>query len=412
MATPCSLFVEDFTGVNAAAPSALLNDQWMCRKCGRIAAEHLHRQEQKQELWYKVSGAISRPTSHAGARYELFKLASPHGLYPPGLNAETAFETEANSQGDRSIIKFSVVFETRTQAASFVDGIKMYLYRNDGDLELLDDQGSKTGDLLVSEIPPFAATVQSCVLTSHYKPQNGEAEPGSPLVDMVVETRSGDITVDVTLLSTHDPVFRYQRIENDSSFALLCPESAHIFPSAKCTGIYEWLDKPDFNRLALSRDFHVNFDGTGRGEGKRPKTMQTFAIRPLRPTNGFPICSFDDCLCYRIPLELVLNENGIAQALLAKLGKSAVLNRNQGTRWTITGADVRVFYPQSRRVTLVTEKTDSGSLDLVTAIPGLENLNECWSNSQDDLYTLAEAELLEKCLLWNYENALESWRLV
>ena len=131
----------------------------------------------------------------------------------------------------------------------------------------------------------------------------------------------------------------------------------------------------------MSRDFHINFDGSGRGRGKRRKTMQTFAIKPLRTAHGFPICSFNGCSCFRIPLELVLNKNEIAEALLAKLGNNAKLNKNQGTRWTITGADIQVFYPQSHCVTLVTEETDSGDLDLVTAIPGVENLNECWSNS-------------------------------
>eukprot|EP00978_Attheya_sp_CCMP212_P011628 scaffold28784_cov53-Attheya_sp.AAC.5 len=90
---------------------------------------------------------------------------------------------------------------------------------------------------------------------------------------------------------------------------------------------------------------------------------------------------------------------------------NAALNRHQGTRWTISGADVQVYqHLQNRRVTLVTEETDNGAPVLVTAIPGVENLNECWSNSQDDLYKLEAAEVMEKCLLWNYQNALESWR--
>jgi hypothetical protein len=39
----CTLFVEDFTGVSTA-PSALLDEQWKCRKCGRLAADHPHGQ--------------------------------------------------------------------------------------------------------------------------------------------------------------------------------------------------------------------------------------------------------------------------------------------------------------------------------------------------------------------------------
>ena len=140
--------------------------------------------------------------------------------------------------------------------------------------------------------------------------------------------------------------------------------------------------------------------------------MQTFAIKPVRPESGFTISIIDRCPYFRIPLELEFNNNGIAAGLLPKLGNNAILNKNQGARWTITGADVHVFYPQNHHVALITEATDSGNLELVTAIPGVENLNECWSNSQDDLYSLAAAEILEKCLLWNYRNALKKWRLV
>ena len=364
------------------------------------------------QRFQKVSGTISQHISHCGARFQLFKLACPGGLYPPELDAETAFETVASSQVDRSILRFSVVFTTIVRATEFVSDVEMYLLHNKMHLELLDDQGSKTDHPTVTEIAPFAITFQNSVLLSHYKPRTGEAEPMSPPIDMVVETRSFEGSVDVSLLSTTDTTFRFQRIETDSSFTLAAPESAHIFPSAQCTGKYRWLDAPEYNRLALSRDVHVNFDGTGRGRGKRRKTVQTFAIKPVRPEGWFTISIIDGCPCFRIPLELEFNNNGIAVGLLPKLGNNAILNKNQGARWTITGADVHVFYPQDHRVTLITEVKDSGDLDLVTAIPGVENLNECWSNSQDDLYSLAAAEILEKCLLWNYRNALEKWRLI
>lgn len=368
-------------------------------------------QQQREDSWYKVSGAISRPRSHAGARYELFKLASHGGLYLPGLDATTAFATGDTNEANCSIINFSVVFMELNQAAKFIDGIRMYLLKNVGYLKLFDDQANTVDRPTTSETPSFRITLDHTILQSDYKPQNGEVEPGSPLVDMVVETRSNDITVDVTFLSRRDPTFKFQRIENNASFAMAEPESAHIFPRYKCLEKYEWLDTPEFNRLALSRDVHVNFDGTGRGRGKRRKTVQTFAMRPSRPSNGFPICRIGDCPCYKIPLELVLNNNEIANALLTKLGNNAALREHQDSRWTISGADVAIYHPQNRRVTLVTEKDDDGTV-LVTAIPGVEDLNECWSNSPDDLYTVEAAEILEKCLLWNYQNALDSWMLL
>lgn len=370
-------------------------------------------EKQQQQRWYKVSGAISRPTSHAGARYELFKLASHDGLYLPGLDPTTAFATGDADEASRSIISFCVVFMELNQAAKFIDGIRMYLLKNVGYLELFDDQANTVDRPTTSEIPSFRITLDhTMILQSDYKAQNEEVEPGSPLVDMVVETRSNDITVDVTLLSRRDPTFKFQRIENNASFGLADAESAHIFPSAKCLGKYEWLDGLEFNRLALSRDVHVNFDGTGRGRGKRRKTVQTFSIRPLRPDSGFPICHIGDCICYKVPLELVLNNNEIADALLSKLGNHAALRKHEDSRWTISGADVAIYHPQNKRVTLVTEKDNDDSTVIVTAIPGVEDLNECWSNSPDDLYAVEAAEILEKCLLWNYQNALKSWRLL
>lgn len=106
-----------------------------------------------------------------------------------------------------------------------------------------------------------------------------------------------------------------------------------------------------------------------------------------------------------------MNVNEIAVALLRNLGKNTALHKHPNARWTITGADVRIFYPWSRPLELTRESTDDGSSVLVTAIPGVDDLKDSWSNSADDLYTLESAEILEKCLLWNYENALESWRL-
>ena len=108
---------------------------------------------------------------------------------------------------------------------------------------------------------------------------------------------------------------------------------------------------------------------------------------------------------------MVLNVNEIAEGLLSRLGSNAVLNRHPDRRWTIAGTDVCIFYPRDRRLTLEMESLDDGSSVLVSAIPGVDNLEDCWSNSADDLYTVEAAEVLEKCLLWNYQNALESWRL-
>ena len=74
---------------------------------------------------------------------------------------------------------------------------------------------------------------------------------------------------------------------------------------------------------------------------------------------------------------------------------------NSGSRWTIDGPDVTVYHPKGRRVSLKTEETDKGTRSLVTAIPCVDDLNDCWSNSPSNLYSVEAAELMEKCLLWN-----------
>ena len=157
-----------------------------------------------------------------------------------------------------------------------------------GQLVLTNNEGSVVNELTAIMVPSYPIDTNFYILETHYVAQNDEAQLGSPVVDMLIDVcTNDDITVDVTLLSRRDPTSVFQRFENDLSFVLADPESAHIFPSSKCKGIYEWLDKQEYNRLALSRDVHINFAGTARGRGKRRKTQQTFAIRPLRPPNGY-----------------------------------------------------------------------------------------------------------------------------
>jgi len=261
-----------------------------------------------------------------------------------------------NVEVGRSIVSFAVVFQDMGQVAMFINGITLYLMKNKDQLALMNDQGSAVDEPTTTEIPSYPINQSFIILQTHYKPHDGEADPGSPLIDMVVDIRSSDrITVDVTLLSRRDPTFQFQRIENNNSFGLADPESAHIFPSAKCQGIYEWLDQPEFNRLALSRDVHLNFDGIGRGRGKRRKTQQTFAIRPLRPLNGYSTCTIANVQCYKIPLELVLNVNEIGETLMTRLGKNAAIHKHNGSRWTIDGPDVTVYHPTDRQISLRTD---------------------------------------------------------
>lgn len=372
--------------------------------------------DEQPDPWFHVSGSISRPSTHAGARYNLFRFASSDGFYPQGCDANTAFETfPSPREGDESnILKFSVVFQSLPAAAKFLDSVGTYLRQTRGMLRFCDNEGNEECMPPMTTIAPYPITPQNKILLMHYAPRGGDAAPSSPLFEVMIETRSdsGDSTANVTLLSRRDEVFRYQRIENSTAFALADPESAHIFPSSKCVGQYEWLDDKPFNRLALSRDLHLNFDGTGRGRGKRRKTVQTFAIRPLRNHDRYSNAVIDDVECYEIPLEIVINDNTKAEPLLARLENHAQLNRNENERWTITGAEVRLFYPRNRRIDLIPEveqHAENMARELVTAVPGVNNLSDCWSNSPQNLLSLEAAEIMEKCLCWNCEEALRTW---
>jgi hypothetical protein len=118
-------------------------------------------------------------------------------------------------------------------------------------------------------IQPFDLADISPILEADYTGRNHEAVPpkDSPVVEVTFLSRRSHLSLSgrtgatefVTFLSRRDPVFTFQRIEQIIIFALADPESAHIFPSAKCSVVYEWLDDKEYNRLALSYDLHVNF---------------------------------------------------------------------------------------------------------------------------------------------------------
>ena len=160
-------------------------DDPSCNRAILFNAFEQHLQQQQQLCWYMVSGVISRPSTHAGARYELFMLAAGSGLYPQNMDANTAFASKASeTEVDCSLLSFSVVFTDNTQTAQFVDNVLMYLQQNEGELFLLDDNLSKTESLQIKKIPPFQEpAVLGRVMQIHYKPLEGEMDPGSPIVD-------------------------------------------------------------------------------------------------------------------------------------------------------------------------------------------------------------------------------------
>ena len=187
------------------------------------------RQQLQQPDWFQVSGSISRPKTHAGARFNLFKFGAG-GIYPQGLDANSAFlSLPLENDNDRSRLSFSVVFDSRKSAVEFIDNVATYVQQSRDTLYFCDGQGRKTPVPVAQKITVFSIDGSSSILRSHYAPRDSEllAAPEqveSPLIDVTFETRSfnsGD-TEDVTVLSTSTDIFVYQKIENASGLLNMC----------------------------------------------------------------------------------------------------------------------------------------------------------------------------------------------
>ena len=388
-------------------------------------------QQQQQPRFFLVKGTINRPSSHAGARHALFRFAADFsGIYPQGLNANTAFCARSSSEGDddktdRRLLDFSVVFANRESAQQFINNLASYVKLTEGQIFFCDNNGGNAvKDPSWQLIQPYDPANMSPILEAHYTGRNhGDVSPmDSPVAEVRFSSRQSsadntdNATAYVTLLSQSNPVFHLQRVEQLSTFDLAEAESAHLFPSAKCSGVYEWLDDKDYNRLALSRDLHINFDGTGRGRGKRRKTARVLAFKPQRPCNGYKIVQMPNSTerVYEIPLEIVLNDSNKANAVLRRLGKNVEIKKSSsgGSPVTLVGPDLKVCYPAERRVSIKKEEMQchggTTALVFVNKVPGVDDLTTCWSVC-DDGQSLEAAEVLEKCLLWNYKEAIDIW---
>jgi len=192
-------------------------------------------------------------------------------------NAAFAVEKHPTEMINR-LLSISVAFSDERSANSFIVNVDKYIVSTHG----VDYHNNNK--LIAKQVEP---NKDRLVLESDYVPTqaDGEAPHDSPVWN--VEVSSMDISAfsSTTIYSRSDTVFKYQRIEADTAFARTGPEGAHIFPHAKCKGIYEWLDKATFNRLALSRDGHKNFDGAAHGRGVHAATSALVALEPSRTTS-------------------------------------------------------------------------------------------------------------------------------
>lgn len=228
---------------------------------------------QPRSSWHLVTGTIQRNEAIAGSRHALFKLASG-GYYPEGMDPTDSFPVNVHpTERTKRLLSASVVFSYLGSAEAFIVKVA----------------GFVASTRSIAYHTPFRTTHvepynnHRLILETDYVPNqaDGEAPHDSPVWDVEVLAMDISALSPTTIFSRSDTVYKYQRIEAERAFARTDPEGAHIFPKAKCKGQYEWLDRPTFNRLALSRDGHKNFDGTANGQGVHAATS---AIVTLEPT--------------------------------------------------------------------------------------------------------------------------------
>ena len=307
-----------------------------------------------------MKGTIQRPKSSAGVRFKLVQLARG-GYYPENGNLEDAFKCLPHpAEAELRLISVSVVFLDENAANIFIADVHSYVTKSPG-VVLYNGE-----DFHCTEIDRF--NPKHLVLETHYKPreQDGEAPLDSPVWD--VEISSMDVSSLTSYYTYNDTVYKYQRIEEPNAFARSIPEGAHIFPKAKCHGVYEWLDKEEFNRLALSGPGHQQFDGTGRGRGKSAKTHPMVSLEPT----GIASCIRDGVNFQKIAVRLWCVNGNVATAWRPFLSKHATLH-NEGDLCFYDG--LHLYCERRRRQALLfeTQQNPGGGIEhvCVTAIPGI-----------------------------------------
>jgi hypothetical protein len=154
-----------------------------------------------------------------------------------------------------------------------------------------------------------------------------------------------------TVYSRSDTVFKFQRIEAEIAFARTDPEGAHIFPKAKCKGNYAWLDKESFNRLALSKDGHTQFDGTAHGCGVKAETCPKIALEPHESEDTL----IDRVRYMRIKIRLWCRDRQVAEPWRPFLDQKVTLHDADGHCYYIW---VYAYCKAKETVTLLFEKEE------------------------------------------------------
>ena len=352
--------------------------------------------------WRLVTGTIERDHASAGSRYAFFKIASGGfypGYYPANMGPDSAFAVSKHPDKESSrLLSISVLFSDLHAAQYFVVQADKYVVRTYGVLNHLPF-------MIVRTAEPHGNP--RLILESHYVPNEADDDPPNDSPVYLVEVSDMDISaLSPTVFSRSDTVFKNQRIEADVAFARSDPEGAHIFPKAKCKGKYEWLDKPTFNRLALSRDGHKNFDGTANGKGVRAETS---ALVALEPTQSEQIRK-DHSAYTRIENRLWCRSKEIAMTWRPYLKKELSLVEEDGhfyfTPLYIYRESNKIFELQFEQ-----QQESNGALhnECITAIPGVDDHTtlDTWDSQTR---TVAQSEIMFCLLRWSYLDARQIWK--
>ena len=348
--------------------------------------------------WYLVSGSLERDKNAGGVRSQLVQLAKG-GYYKDGQNIEAAFLAELHpdkSKPNSRLISISIVYTVEDKADNFIAEVDSYVVSTRG--------LSWYSGLQKDSIAPFAD--KKLILRSHYVAREEDGEPPDDSLVWDVELGSIQMSSMASTYEKDDPVYKYQRIEKDIAFSRGKPDGAHIFPKAKCKGVYAWLDKEHFNRLALSKDAYEQFGGSGRGRGKSAKTNPKVLLEPIE----FVKMKSEEGVFMRIELRLWCRNKEIASSWLSFVQDGAKLHIEEHKCYF---SPVFVLYKDLRRKILFEKQQNPNGPDVtvcVTSIPSVEDptMLQTWDAQSQ---TVAVVEIV-MCLFQAARNdTLESWKL-
>lgn len=354
-----------------------------------------------------VTGTIERNRGFAGSRLALFGLASG-GYYPEGMNPTEAFAVREHPTGERTknLLSISVVFSNETSAHAFIVKVDKYIVTHGLEyykgskfvVQPVEHNGEHNGE-------PNGGGL---VLTSDYvaNQADGDEPPDSPVWDVQMSQMDISALSSTTIISRSDTVFKRQRIEANGAFGRTAPESAHIFPRAKFEGKYKWLDKEPYNRLALSRDAHSNFDGTGSGRGMYAATSALVALEPFTTDD---LAMSDNGTFKRIWNRLWCRNQSLAASWRPFLEPRI----KEGTEGGHTYFQpIYLYCEKSSTVPLIFEKEqepDGSFRDVcVNAIPGVDDPTQLssWNEAES---TVAVWEVMLSLLRWRYDDTRQTW---